>query len=150
LVLACQTSTTAFATGLAVLVADLAFHDQDLAGLGAVVEPGEALLLRRAGDVERALDGARRAALDAGAALLLVELDVEEGLDAEARDEQAGLVGLAELRDVGDAGPELVGRDVELLDGAHHVLGDAADDRLDARVAGVASRPATRSRSCWT
>ena len=56
---------------------------------------------RRAGDVERALDGARRAALDAGVALGLVHAQVEEGLDAEAGDQQADLVGLAEPGDVG-------------------------------------------------
>ena len=120
---------------LAVHVADLALHDQDLAGLAAVVEPGLGLRERRAGDVERALDGAGRAALDAGLALGLVHAQVEEGLDAEAGDQQAGLVGLAEPGDVGDAGPELVGLDVEVLDGAEHVLRHAADDRLDAGVA---------------
>ena len=103
--------------------------------LRVLVEAGAALLKRSVGDPERALDGARRAALEAGQALLLVEAEVEEVLEAEAGGEQAALVGLADLADVADGGPELGRSDVELLDGLEQVAHDALDDLLQARVA---------------
>ena len=115
-------------------VADLALHEQHLALLRILVQPRLALLQRRVCDVERPFDGARRAALEAGAALLLVHDDVEEGLDAEPGDQQPDLVGLAEPGEVAARGPELGRRDVELLDDAAHVGRDPVDDALQSRV----------------
>ena len=69
---------------LALRVGHLAVHEQDLALVGVVVQPGLALADRRSGDVERPFDGARRAArLDADLALLLVEPDIEIMIDTE-------------------------------------------------------------------
>ena len=117
-------------------VADLATHEQDVARLRVLVEAGAALLERRVGDPEWALDGARRAALEAGQALFFVEAEVEEVLETEAGGEQAALVGLADLADVTDGGPELGRGDVEFFDGLEQVAHDALDDGFQARVAG--------------
>ena len=84
-------------------VADLAFHEQHLAVVGAVVEPRLALRERRAGDVERPLDGARGAAGKPGAPLGLVEAQIEEMLEHDARHDQPELVLLARLREIGNA-----------------------------------------------
>ena len=150
MVLACHTSTIAPATGLPVRVPDLAFHEQHLALLGVLVEPRLALRERRAGDVERALDGARRAALQPGTALLLVHHQVEEGLDAETGDEQADLVRLAEPRQVAHRRPELGRRDVELLDGRHMSVATRWTMRFSRSLPPAWSSPATRFSSCCT
>ena len=96
MVFACQTSTTAPATGLPSMSRTWPCMNRTSPCSDAVVQPRLALGERGAGDVERPLDGARRAALDPGLALRLVHPQVEEGLDAEAGDQQADLVGLAE------------------------------------------------------
>jgi hypothetical protein len=120
--------------GRAGSVPDLAVHEQHLALLRVLVQPRLALLKRRVRDVERPFDGARRAALQPGAALLLVHHNVEEGLDAEARDQQPDLVGLAEPGEVAARGPELARGDVEVLDDAAHLGGDPVDDALQPLV----------------
>jgi hypothetical protein len=51
---------------LAVHVAHMAFHEQHLALLGAVIQPCLALRQRRVGDPQRAFDGTRPALRAAG------------------------------------------------------------------------------------
>ena len=119
---------------LAVHVADLAVHEQHFALLAAVVEPRLALEERRARDIERTFDGARRAALDAGLALRLVHAEVEEGFKAEARHQQADFVRLSELGEVTHGGPEFVRLDIEVFDRAEQVGDDAMHDALHPRV----------------
>jgi hypothetical protein len=99
--------------------------------------PSSGSSARRAGDVERALDGARRPALDPGRPLLGVDAQVDEVLDAQPRHEQPELVGLAGLGQVAHRGPELARGDVEVLDDPAGILDDAAHDLLDAGVAGL-------------
>src|SRR6202048_46475 len=126
----------------AVYVAYLAVHEQHLALFAAVVEPCFSLRERRSRDVERTLDGARRAALDAGLALRLIGAKVEEGLEAEAGHQQADLVRLPELGQVTHRGPELVRLDIELLDRLEQIRHDAVDDALHALVALVVPKTA--------
>ncbi len=87
--------------------------------IGAVVHAGLALGEWSTGDIERALDGAERATLDAGLLLGLVEAQVEEMLERHARHEQAELVVLRSLRKEADAGPEFLHGHVALVDHLH-------------------------------
>ena len=119
--LACHTSTIGAGDRLAVHVAHLAVHEQDFALLAAVVEPRLTLGQRCTGDIQRAFDRARRAAFDTGLALRLVHAQIEERFDAETRHQQSGFVRLTERGDVADRGPEFVGLDIEVLDGAEQV-----------------------------
>ncbi len=56
-------------------------------------------------------------------------------LQADARGDQAQLAVAAGFGEVVQAGPELLGRDVQVLDRDHQVAHQAAGDGLDARVA---------------
>ena len=115
------------AIGLPADVADLTFHEQHVAIVGAIIEPCFALRQRRAGDVQRPLDGARGAAGEPGATLGLVEAQIEEMFEHDARHDQSELVLLARLREIGNAGPELIHRDVEIVDSLHNVEKEAID-----------------------
>ena len=127
---------------LAVHVADLPVHEQDFALLAAVIEPRLALRQRGAGHIERAFDRARRAAFDTGFALRLVHAQIEERFDAEARHQQPGFVRLTERGDIAHGRPELVGLDVEILDGAEQVGHHPMHDVLQARVARIVGQAA--------
>src|SRR5216684_1031411 len=116
-------------------VADLAFHEHHLTVVGTVVEPHLALRKRRPSDVERPLDGAHGGTGEPGAPLRLIESKIEKMLEHDARYDQSELGLLARLSEVGNAGPELVHRDVEVVDGDHQVDQEAIDYLLQARVA---------------
>nr|GEU28163.1 hypothetical protein [Tanacetum cinerariifolium] len=124
---------------LAVLVAHRALHEQHFGAvaLGAVVEAGVALALRRARHVQRAFDGARRAARQARPGFRLVGADVEEALESQARRQQAQLVALAGVGQVLQAGPEFCGLDVEVVDGLAQVADQALHDLLHPQVDGA-------------
>src|SRR3546814_1761809 len=70
--------------GLALGVADLAVHHQHLALVAAVVQARFTFGERRAGNVERPLDGAGRALLDAARLVGEIGMDVEEALDRKS------------------------------------------------------------------
>ena len=55
-------------------------------------------------------------------------------LEHDAWNDQSELVLLARLSQIGSAGPELVHRDVEFIDGNHKVDKQAIDDLLNARI----------------
>jgi hypothetical protein len=131
---------------LAAYVAHLAVYEQHFALLAAVVEPCFPLRERCARDVERTLDGARGAALDARLALRRVRAKVEKGFEAEAGHQQADLVPLAELGQVTHRRPELVRLDVELLDRLEQVRHDAVDDALQPSIALVVTETADLSQ----
>ena len=133
---------------LAVGIAHLPVHEQHLALLGAVIQLRFTLGKRRAGNVERALDGARRAAFQAGAALGLVQTQVEEGLQAKAGHQQSDLVGLAEHGQVAHGRPELVRLHIEILDGAEQVGDHALHDLLQPRIALVVVQAADPVHQC--
>jgi hypothetical protein len=80
-------------------------------------------------------DGARGAASEPGAPLGLVEAQIEKMLEHDAWYDQSELVLLARLSEIGDASPELVHRDVELVNGNHQVDEEAVDHLLQAWVA---------------
>ena len=64
-----------------------------------------------------------------------VEADVEQAVEAEAGGDQPGLAARGQAGEPVDAGPELVGLDVEVVDGAEQVADDAGGDLVHARVA---------------
>ena len=70
-------------------------------------------------------------------------------LEHDTRHNQAQLVGLASLADVGNAGPELVHGDVELVDGHHEVGKKAISHLLQAGITAPVVEPggAGRERS---
>src|SRR3954452_24428909 len=90
---------------LAVRGADLTVHEQHLTLLATVVQPSLTLRKWGARDVQRALDRARRAAFDPSLLFSLVQPQVEEGLQTEARYEQSDLAGLAETGQVAHGRP---------------------------------------------
>src|SRR5262249_9830641 len=102
----------------------------------ALVEPGLVLGYRRPLDVQRALDGARRAVAEAaGAAVSLVGTDVEQAVEAQAGGDEAALPpGAHAPQPVGGA-PGRAGAHVQFVDGAEQVGHDARGDGAHALVA---------------
>ncbi len=123
--------------GIAVRVAHLAFHDQDLAARRILVQPRLSLGQRRARDVERPLDRARRARGPVGGLVGLFLADVDQAVEPQARGDQANLAAGAQAGKPIHAGPELVGLDVEVVDRAEQVRHDALRDLPDPFVARV-------------
>ncbi len=108
-------------------------------GLGvlAVVHAREALGLRGAGDVERALDGARGATGALGLGVDGVLAHVQEVVEAQARGEQAELGLAAQGVEQVDGGPVLLLGDVEVVDQLEQVGDQAMHDLLGALVAAL-------------
>ncbi|MCY1237310.1 hypothetical protein D9M72_500000 [compost metagenome] len=121
---------------LAVGTVHRALHEQHfaLAIVTAIVKAGKAGAFRRAGHVERAFDGARRAAGQPGAGFGLVGADVQEALQPQAGGEQAQFLGRACLGEVLDALPHFAGAQVEVFDRLEQVRGQAHHHLLHARV----------------
>src|SRR3546814_10728024 len=97
-----------------------------------------ALLDRRAGHVQRALDGALGLVVHTRRRVDRVQAQVEEVVEAQPRGDQPGLSGRAQLVEPADRGPVLVRSDVQVVDRLEQVRHDAMDDMLGARVALVA------------
>jgi len=122
---------------LGVQHAALEEHNGGFVQLAAVVHPRLALADRRAGHVERALDGARGATGEADLLVLGVLQQVEEVLQAEASNQQAGFVAATQAVEVVDSQPELVLGHFEVLDDPRHVIDDAQHQLLDAGITAV-------------
>src|SRR6185437_14138468 len=95
---------------------------------------------RRALDVERPFDGARRAAGAASGSVLGVHLKVKEMLEADAGRDQTKLAG-AVLQKF-DGLSELALRDIVLLYNGHRGLQEVAGDGFEARIAAALAKAA--------
>src|SRR3546814_12218542 len=90
-----------------------------------------ALLDRRAGHVQRTLDGARGLVVHARRRVDRVQAQVEEVVEAQPRGDQPGLSGRAQLVAPADRGPVLVRGAVQVVDLLEQVRPDAMDALLD-------------------
>ena len=111
-------------------------HDQRVACLvAAVVQAGKALGFRRAGHVQRALDGAGRAIFNAQFLVLGVHAHVQETVQAQAGGEQTGFATSAQGVQVRNTGPVFVRCDVQIVNGFEQVGQQAVHDLFGAWVA---------------
>ncbi|MNC46339.1 hypothetical protein D3C75_953540 [compost metagenome] len=94
----------------------------------------------RAGNVQRAFDGARGATAQACLGILGILQQVEEVLDAQPRHQQPGLATTAQAVEVVDGMPELVLADFQVFDQPCGVLQQALHDALQARAAGIVAK----------
>ncbi len=116
-----------------------ALHEEHLAPVcfGAVVQAGEAFGFRGAGHVQRAFDGARRGAGQAGAGIGLVGADVDEALQPDARGQQAQLVRGAGFGQVFEPFPDFARLQVQVFDGLEQVAHQAHHHLLHPSVDGA-------------
>src|SRR5690606_23254393 len=111
-------------------------------GVGTVVHPRKAFAQRRAGNEQRALDGARGAARQAGGLVLGIHADGQVLVHTQTGRQQCCLVVLAQLAYIIDRGPEFLRSHVEVLDQLEDIAHEAVNDLLQASIAtfGVQAR----------
>ncbi|MCY1175057.1 hypothetical protein D9M73_152790 [compost metagenome] len=127
---------------IALGVLHLALEEHHGACIGAVVHTGLALGDRRAGHVQRAFDGARRAAGLAGLFVFGVHQQVEVVLQANTGHQQPGFLARAQHVEVVDGFPELFRGHGQVFDDVHRITQDAVDQRLGPWIAGVVEQAA--------
>ena len=112
-------------------------HEQRHTRVEAIIETCLAFGQRRTGHVERAFDGAWRAAGFAGLFVFSVHQQVEVMLKTEPGDYQPGLLTRAQYVEVVNGFPELFRGHGEVFDDVDRITQDAVDQGLGPRIAGI-------------